>query len=215
MAPIFTLQEAADYLQLPRSTLRDWARPSGEQPPLVTVFESDGRQATVPFVGFAEAFVFACLRRAGVPERRVRAGVAAVRGRHGIEYALASRLLWTDQSELLEGNDESALVVARTGQGQLTATVQDRLLPITYADDGYAERIRLPQFVETEVIVDPAVAFGYPLIEPAGARVKDILDRFWANDSIEDLALDYGVPPSSVEEVIRAQTHPPKGILAA
>jgi uncharacterized protein (DUF433 family) len=209
------LQEAADYLQLPASTLRGWARPSGRQAALVTVFEPTGHEATMPFVGFAEAFVFTTLRRARVKERRIREGVEAVRRDYGVEYALASRLLWTDQSELLTGSEGSDLTVARTGQAQLTEFVRDRLTPIVYADDGYAARIRLPQFELTEVVVDPTIAFGYPLIEPAGARVKDIVSRFWAGDSMEDLSLDYGVPLASVEEVIRAQTSPPRGLPAS
>ena len=170
----------------------------------------------MPFLGFAEAFVFARLRRAGVRDRVIRAGVDAVRRRWGLEFALASQLLWTDKSEVLWGHTSRDLEVARTGQGQFTDLVRERLELITYAEeDGYAARIQLPQFKITRVIVDPEVAFGYPLVEPAGARVKDIVDRFWAGDSMEDIALDLEVPLESVEEVIRAQTRPPQGIAAA
>ena len=170
----------------------------------------------MPFVGFAEAFVFAKLRRSGMRERFIREGVEAVRRTCGLEYALASRLLWTDKSEVLWGEAEEDMVVIRTGQRQLTETVREQLWPVTYArDDGYAERIRLPQFEKTRVIVDPEVAFGYPLIEPAGARVRDVIDRFWAGDPMHDIALDLGVPLESVEEVIRAQTRPPQRIAAA
>jgi Putative DNA-binding HTH domain len=51
--PPFTLHECATYLHTPLSTLRAWARPK-DGAPLVTVIPSAGRQATVPFVGFAE-----------------------------------------------------------------------------------------------------------------------------------------------------------------
>lgn len=214
--PIFTIQEAAEYLQLPYSTLRGWARPADGRTPLVTAFEAKGHQATVPFVGFAEAFVFAMLRRSGMKERIIREGVEATRARWGFEYALASRRLWTDRSEVLWGAPTEDLMVVRTGQSQFTETVREHLKPVTYAaEDGYATRIQLPQFETTKVIVDPEVAFGHPLVEPAGARVVDILDRFWAGDKMGDIARDLGVPLRSVEEVIRAQTRPPQGIPAA
>ena len=166
-------------------------------------------------MGFAEAFVFARLRRAGMKEHRIREGVLAVREQHGLEYALASRRLWTDRSEVLWGDAAADLTVVRTGQQQFTELVRPLLLPVTYADDDYASKIRLPQFEQTKVIVDPRVAFGYPLIEPYGARVKDVLERFWAGERMKDIADDYGVPIANVEEVIRARTHPSRGLTAA
>jgi hypothetical protein len=69
--PLFTLPECATYLQTPLSTLHTWVRPT-DGAPLVTVLPSARRQATVPFVGFTEAFVLGALRRAGVPMQRIR-----------------------------------------------------------------------------------------------------------------------------------------------
>jgi hypothetical protein len=43
---------------------------------------------------------------------------------------------------------------------------------------------------------DPAVAFGYPVIEGAGACVKDVLDRFWAGEALRVIADDL---PGSVK----------------
>ena len=65
-SPIFTLRETAGYLGLPKSTLHQWARPASRAP-LITVFPRHGAEATVPFMGFAEAFVLAAFRKAGVP----------------------------------------------------------------------------------------------------------------------------------------------------
>ncbi len=69
--PLFTLHECARYLHTPLSTLHSWAKPTSEVP-LITTLPSAGRQATIPFVGFAEAFVLGALRRAGVPMQRIR-----------------------------------------------------------------------------------------------------------------------------------------------
>lgn len=70
--PLFTLRESAAYLHTSVSTLHAWAHPK-DGAPLVTVFPRAGRRATVPFVGFAEAFVLGALRGAGVPMQRIRA----------------------------------------------------------------------------------------------------------------------------------------------
>jgi hypothetical protein len=58
------------------TTLHQWARPK-EAESLLTIFPRAGRTATVPFIGFAEAFVLSALRRAGVPMQRIRPAVAA------------------------------------------------------------------------------------------------------------------------------------------
>jgi hypothetical protein len=71
----FTLREAAAYLGLPNSTLYNWARPSGGAVPVITCFPAHGREATVPFIGFAEAYVLSAFRRAGVPMQRIRPAV--------------------------------------------------------------------------------------------------------------------------------------------
>src|SRR3954470_24567003 len=94
--PIFTLREAAGYLGVPKSTVHEWARPGGDRSPLITVFPRHGRDATVPFVGFAEAYVLSAFRKAGVPLQRIRSAVDVLSSEIGLEHALASRQLYTD-----------------------------------------------------------------------------------------------------------------------
>lgn len=118
--PLFTLRESAAYLHTPVSTLHAWAHPQ-EGEPLVTVFPRAGRRATVPFVGFAEAFVLGALRGAGVPMQRVRPAVAKLSAEIGLDHALASQRVYTDGAEVIfdyaeSSGDEDLLTVVRTGQ---------------------------------------------------------------------------------------------------
>jgi uncharacterized protein (DUF433 family) len=211
---VFTLRETAGYLDVPKSTIHDWARPARRQAPLITCFPPRGRQATVPFIGFAEAYVLSAFRRAGVPLQRIRPAVQALESTIGIEHALASRSLYTDGAEVLydfaerEADDllELQLVVVRTGQHQFSEVVRDYLQRITYGEDGWASRVRLPSYGPAEVVVDPKIAFGLPLVVHGGARVEDLVDRFVAGDSVAEIADDFGVPAGEVEAVIRVAT---------
>jgi uncharacterized protein (DUF433 family) len=167
----------------------------------------------VPFLGFAEAYVLAAFRRAGVPLQRVRPAVDVLSSEIGLDHALASRRLYTDGAEVLfdfasERSDEDLLelVVLRTGQKQFSETVRDYLQRIRYADDGWASQVQLPGYGRAHVIVDPQVAFGLPLVTDGGARVEDLVDRFLAGDTIADIADDFGVPVDHVEDVIRVAT---------
>lgn len=210
---VFTLRETAGYLALPKSTIHMWARPPGDRAPLITAFPRRGREATVPFIGFAEAYVLAAFRRAGVPLQRIRPAVEVLAAEIGIEHALASRRLYTDGAEVLydyvtecEEGDLLVLVVARTGQRQFSQVVEDYLKRITYEGDGWASQIRLPAYGRAEVVVDPKIAFGLPLVVHGGARTEDLVDRFLAGDSVASIADDFGVPADEVEDVIRVAT---------
>lgn len=118
---------------------------------MVTVFPTGGRTATVPFVGFAEAFVLSALRRAGVPMQRIRPAVAKLNIDIGLDHALASKRVYTDGAELIfdyakTSDDRALLTVVRTGQQHLEDVIRSYLKRITYGEDGWAEQLRLPGY---------------------------------------------------------------------
>lgn len=167
----------------------------------------------MPFIGFAEAFVLSSFRRAGVPLQRIRPAVEALAKEIGIEHALASKSLYTDGAEVLfdyaskhDEREVMELVVVRTQQRQFSELVRDYLKRIHYGGDGWAESVRLPAYENANVIVDPKVAFGLPLVIQGGARVEDLVDRFQAGDSVADISADFRVPADQVEDVIRVAT---------
>jgi uncharacterized protein (DUF433 family) len=208
--PLYTIAEAAQYVGLPYSTLQSWVNPGVDREPLVTSLARKGYEASIPFIGLAEAFVLQAARAVGVPRHRIRPGVEAVKEELGLEHALASRLLYTDGAELLVryAAEDEDLEVARTRQRQLTETVKHQLRLITYAGDGYAVRLQLPGYGPADVVVDPTVAFGYPVVRGKGVRVKDVLDRFWAGESLRAIAYDFDLNNEAVEALLRAQTRP-------
>ncbi len=77
---------------------------------------------------------------------------------------------------------------------------------MTYGSDGWASRVRLPVYERAEVVGDPTIAFGHPLVVDGGARVEDLIHRFNASESIADIAGDLGVPHEEVEDVVRGAT---------
>jgi len=204
---LFTLRESAAYLHTPVSTLHAWAHPKDGEP-LVTVLPRAGRQATVPFVGFAEAFVLSALRGAGVPMQRIRPAVTKLSDEIGLDHALASQRVYTDGAELIfdyatQSDDEALPTVVRTGQQHFAQVIRDYLKRITYGDDGWAQRLHLPAYAKADVTVDPRQAFGQPIVVHGGARVEDLVDRFQAGDGFAAIASDFSVPAEEVEDVIR------------
>jgi uncharacterized protein (DUF433 family) len=171
------------------------------------------REATIPFIGFAEAFVLSSFRKAGLPLQRIRPAVEILAKEIGVDHALASKSLYTDGAEVLfdygsrsGSQDLMDLTVVRTQQRQFTKVVKGYLKRIEYGGDGWAESIRLSTYSAAEVIVDPRIGFGLPLLATGGARVEDLVDRFQAGDSVGEIAADFGVPADQVEDVIRVAT---------
>jgi uncharacterized protein (DUF433 family) len=171
-------------------------------------------EPSIPFVGLAETLVLAAVRRSGVPMQRVRPALLTLQDELGLDHALASRKLYTDGAELLfdygerrrdtpEGRSVLNLVVVRSGQRVFTEVIEAYLRRIDYAKDGYPRLIRVPAYEHAEVVVDPARAFGAPVFERGGARVEDVLGRFWAGESLDELSDEFGVPADHLEDVVR------------
>jgi uncharacterized protein (DUF433 family) len=220
--PIYTVPEAARALGVPATTFSTWARgyvrhgPGRREvqgDPVVTTLPNHGGP-TVPFIGLAEGMVLAAVRRAGVPLQRIRPALAVLADEIGVAHALASRRLYTDGAELLfdyaermlpeDGTAARDLVVVRSGQRVFSEVVASYLRRIDYGRDGYAQLIRLPAYEKAEVVADPTRGFGQPIFAHGAARVADVLERFWSGDDIETLSLEFGVPVSEIEDVLRA-----------
>ena len=222
--PLYTFAEAARALDVSPTTLATWGRgytrrPPGRRPvvgaPIITALAEVHRgEPSIPFVGLAEGMVLAAMRQARVPMQRVRPALDVLSKEMGITHALASKRLFTDGAELLydyaeESSDPDAgvakqLVVVRNGQHLFVEVVQRYLRRIEYSPaDGYAQLIRLPAYQVAEVVADPTRSFGQPIFARGGARVADVLGRFWAGEELIAIADDYGVPLTDIEDVVR------------
>ncbi len=222
--PLYTIADAARIVDVPASTLATWAkgylrrfdgRPDVTGEAVITCIEPrQARDPSIPFVGLAEALVLAAVRRSGVPMQRIRPALAVLEREIGVAHALAAQKLYSDGAELLfdygtsQGGTDAGrvaleLVVVRSGQRVFADAIDSYLQKIEYASDGYAARIHLPAYEIADVIADPARGFGAPIFDHGGAKVGDVLDRFWGGESLDEVSEEFGVPPADLEDVVR------------
>lgn len=227
--PLYTVADAARIVDVPPSTLAAWAkgyvrrfpnRPDVTGDPVITHLQPSGQgEPSIPFVGLAEALVLAAVRRSGVPMQRIHPALTQLKQEIGVDHALAFRKLYTDGAELLfdygkrqhgtaEGRSALHLVVVRDGQRVFLDVIREYLQRIRYGSDGYPELIRVPAYGHAGVVADPERAFGAPIFERGGARVEDVLERFWAGESIDEVAEEFGVPADQLEDVVRVASRP-------
>lgn len=223
--PLYTVAEAARYLDVPASTFATWAhgyrRRSARRrdvvaAPVLTAITSV-RGPVIPFIGLAEGVALSAMRRSGVPLQRIRPALARIDDEFGLRHALASKRLYTDGAEVLvdyaagSGDPTAAraareLVVARNGQYVFNDIVGSYLRRIEFGEDGYARLIRLPAYDVADIVVDPARGFGQPIFARGGARLEDALALFRAGEPLDVVADEYGIPREQLEDAVRIAT---------
>ncbi len=216
--PRYTIAEAARFLGVPTTTFSNWARgykatfsdrKSVIGQPIVTAFAAERLYPCVPFVGLAEGMVVAAFREAGVSLQHIRKAVEVLKREMKIEHALASERLFTDGASILfdyaSDADDELLTHVVTQQRVFGAIVREYLRRITYGRNGWPVRLVSPTTPGDIIAVDPARAFGQPILIRGGVRLEDVLDRIRGNDRPSDVAVDMGVPLEDIEAVLSAE----------
>ena len=203
--PLYTIREAAGFLDLPVSTLHNWIKPP-EGKPLVSTLPVKGHAPRVSFVGFAEAFVVAAARKRGLSTRELHEGVEGIAADWGIQHALANRLIYMDNKLYLGVRDPQGdhHERARDRQLQMIEAVKSEIQFIEFGGDDYADRITLPAF-NTDVVVSPFVAGGQPIVRRSGIRVADVARRYAVKkESVGYIAEDFGLTEDEVLDLAHA-----------
>ena len=212
--PLFTIDEAAHHVGLPRTTLMDWTRRQAGPAPLVhrIVNPSAPRAASLPFVAVIEAHMLRGFRDLGLSAQGLRDSVARLRTRLGDEYALATRRIATDGVDLLvdmsQHGEPAEWARAADSQGAIREVIEDYLKFVRWGKDRYPDRLTLKAYQGADVIIDPRFAYGQPVLERQKVRVEDILDAFWAGEGYLTIAEEFGVRADEVEAVVRSATRP-------
>lgn len=135
-----------------------------------------------------------------------------------------SKSLYADGAEVLydfaerssdpEADDVRQLVVVRHGQHVFSEVVVRYLRRIEFADDGYAQLIRLPGYQAATAAVDPTRGFGARCRRCA--RPADLQQRWCegrgcpghvlTGESLADVAIEYGVTEAQLEDALRVAT---------
>jgi uncharacterized protein (DUF433 family) len=201
--PILTRAETATHLDLPSSTLGYWVKTRA----LRVVDRERPGDASITFASLVETHMLRQLRQSGLSLRAIRDAAIRLRTELGKEYPLAWRRIAHDGRDLLaeiaaEGEDSSWERV-RDSQGGLPGVVELGLESIEWAPDDYAERLRLVAYRGADVIVDPRVSFGQPILAGAGVRVEDVVDLARAGEPYQVIADEFGIQTPEVEALVR------------
>jgi uncharacterized protein (DUF433 family) len=216
-APAYAIAEAAGYLRLPPSTLRAWMVGQryrvGDTPkffrPVIEI--ADRKQRQLSFINLVEAFVLAGIRREHeIPLPKVRKAVDYLRRTFKTPRPLAEEQFETDGVDLFVEKMGSLIGATQEGQLQMREIIRDRLERVRRDPKGVPEKIVLfpaprNKAGSADVVIDPRLSFGRPVLDRLGVRTAILAERFDAGDDIEVLARDYAAPPEAIQNAIRCE----------
>jgi uncharacterized protein (DUF433 family) len=223
LAPAYSVGEAAHYLQrMPEATLRSWvagryypvAGRSKRSKPLIHL--DDPKKQYLSFVNLVEAHVLAAIRRRhGVRLPKVRRALDYVEREFHVERPLIVQSFQTDGLDLFVERYGELINASREGQRAMKEILgvylkriewdakglPIRLYPFTRDTQAEAAAASAPRVV----VMNPAVSFGRPVIAGTGIPVLSVYERYKAGDSVADLAQDFNLEISAIEEAIRCE----------
>lgn len=213
-SPAYTLAEAARYLRLPAATLRSWVvgrqypttdgksrfppliRPASRQPPLLS------------FANVIEAHVLRALRTEhGVSIKALRTALAYAETKLDIDRLLLRPELRTDAGKVFLERYGELIELSASGQLAMRRLLTHHLKRVEWDASRYP--VRLYPFLlpdtsgeERPIAIDPRIAFGRPVVLRKGISTSAIVERIDAGESVDDVAADYELGPSEIEQAV-------------
>ena len=206
----YTVAEAARYVRIPAPTLRAWvagqsyAQHSGRPPfrPLITAPENNPPRLT--FNNLIEAYTLRVLRtKHAVSIQAARRAIDFAEQYYNINRLLLHPKLRTSAGDLFLEKYREFVNLNQSGQLVIEKLFNNYLKRIEL--DGFYLPARLYPFdndIDKTIVIDPQVAFGRPFIARRGISTAAIVDRVNSGESYNEIAADYGLDPTEVEEAL-------------
>jgi uncharacterized protein (DUF433 family) len=210
--PNHSFTEVAAYLRMPRSTLRAWFLGMGEFKAILTIAQKE--PPALSFFNLVETHVLNSIREHHRMQE-IRRALRYVERDLSVDRPLIRKTFQTDGVSLFVDHLGRLLNVTQEGQLAMREVLAAHLRRLDFDEDGLAER--LYPFTRTgargglelsdpkSVVFDPCLAFGRLVVAGTGIPTAAVADRFVAGDTLDDLAIDYGIRRELVEEAIRCE----------
>jgi uncharacterized protein (DUF433 family) len=211
--PMYGLSIAANYLNLPVNTLKTWVcgRSYGTKfmPPIIAL--PDRTENFLSFTNLIEAHVLSAIRRVhGVSMPKVKNAIQFLSETMASDHPLADMNLHTDGVDLFIEQIDKIVNVSKDGQVAIKQVMRAYINRIDRSEDGLIERLypfttsnQADLEEQRNIVIDPQVSFGRPVLVGTGIPVEMLSARFKAGESLQDLAFDYGCDSSQIESAIR------------
>jgi uncharacterized protein (DUF433 family) len=210
--PIYGMTDAARYLRLPYQTLRYWTRGRESIKPIVDLASAEPPRLS--FNNLLECHMISSMKaHYDLRLPKVRSALKELARLRPSRHPLIDQIFETDRINLFVANTPDSLVnLNAPNQLIFKATVQTFLDRVEEEPKGMYRFFPFVEKIDRAepkiIVINPAVAFGRPVITGTGIPTAVIASRFHARDSVSDLAREYGRSEKEIEEAIRWESRP-------
>src|ERR1051325_188823 len=213
--PAYRFTDAADYLGLAVTTLRAWVKGmhysvkdgKGFFKPVFSL--PDPPHLLFSYTNRVEAFVLSSLRRQHkIDLSKIRIAIEALQRQFDSIHPLAEHEFETNGIDIFVRNYGELINVGRNGQLAMRQVLETYLTRMEHDPTGRAARlypfIRMSGADQPRnVVINPYVSFGKPVIAGTGLPTRVVAELFKAGDSIPLIAADYGRKEEEIDDAIR------------
>ena len=204
--PLYSSTEIGRYARIQPGAVRSWTRSNDGS----TIVAPAARNSVAPlsFINLVEFHVLVALRRTHrVPMQKIRKALEWAKETFPVEHPLAELDLETDGSEVFVHELGLSINASRGGQIALPKVLSQYLhrverdpkhIPIRFYPLTYEASPKI-------IVMDPAVAYGRPVIEGTRITTLMVFERYSGGESLSDIASDYDLKTVVVEEALRCE----------
>jgi uncharacterized protein (DUF433 family) len=162
------------------------------------------------FVNLAEVHVLSSTRQLhGVRMAKVRVALAYVEKHWPSKHPLLNMELHTDGKNIFVKTLEETISASERGQLSFRSIVDAYLERIDFDSFGVPSRLyplRIGTTTQQQikrVVIDPLISSGQPVVAGSGVPVFVLISRHKGGETFNELAADYGLEPSEIEEAVQ------------
>jgi uncharacterized protein (DUF433 family) len=209
----YSISEAARYLRLPSATLRDWVLgrryADGRRQFAPLIKPACRRPPFLSFLNLIEGHVLRSLRTEhGVSVKALRKAIDYAETELGIDRLLLRPELRAGAGEVFLDRYGQLIELSASGQLAMRRVFEEHLKRVEW-DEALRFPVRLFPFLTRSapgasrvIAIDPQMAFGRPVVWRKGISTSAIADRIDAGEVVNDVAADYDLEPSEIEEAV-------------
>jgi uncharacterized protein (DUF433 family) len=213
--PAYRLADAARYLNIATPTLRSWIKgyyysvKGGRTFFQPVFFLPDPDVPLLSYTNLVEAFVLSSLRRKyKIDLYKIRSAIDSLQTQFKSSHPLAEHRFETNGIDIFVEQYGQLINVGQKGQLAMREVLETYLKRVEHDPAGKAARlypfIRMNSLEQPKnVVINPYVSFGKPVITGTGLPTKVVAELYKAGDSVQQIARDYGRKEEEINDAIR------------
>ena len=208
---VYSIPEAARYAKMNQATLRTWFGGVKNRPPLRETEIASSDFKAITFLEFIEAVAIRSLRvDYKVSLQTIRQAIKNASKKYEIEHPFAHR----DHRTVLIGRDlhiflaedlknPVQLTGKAIGQKSFRPCIEAYMKELDFDSTGLARLYRAYTFNGENIVMNPSVHFGEPIVQAHGYTAHTLYQAALAEGGIGRAANIYEVPEAAVEAAYR------------